>query len=304
MIHMDRFSSLQLFARVIELGSFTQAARELGLGQPAVSKQIASLETHLGTQLLDRTSRSLRPTAAGLNLYDSAVRLVADLEEAENRVRGESKGPAGLVRVSTPPALGRMFIIPQLPDFIRQFPEIRVEFSVAQRLTDLVKEGADVALRVGALRSSTLVARRIGSIHTVTVAAPEYLKVYGVPTDPQDLVHHTLITGQTDGEALAWQFRAKGGPWSTVPNGRVRSNDGEDLKAAVLAGIGVTHGPSALFQADLAAGRVVRILDAFTPDPVPVHAICSSGRKMPHRVRVFVDFLAATFAAEPNLRIG
>jgi LysR family transcriptional regulator for bpeEF and oprC len=300
---MDRFSSLQLFARVVELGSFTRASKELGIGQPAVSKQIAALEAHLGARLLDRTSRGLRATAAGLDLYNSTMRLLADLEEAEARVRGASKGPVGLVRIATPPALGRMYIIPRLPDFIAQFPEISVEFSVAQRLTDLVKEGVDVALRVGSLESSSLVARRIGSMQTVTVAAPEYLVTHGTPTDPQDLVHHKLVTGQTDGEVLPWRFGGESGPWSMVPNGAVRSNDGEDLRAAVLAGLGITHGPSALFQADLQQGRVMRILDPFRPAPVPIHAVCSNGRKMPQRVRVFVDFLAAAFAVEPSLRI-
>jgi LysR family transcriptional regulator for bpeEF and oprC len=299
---MDRFSALQLFARVVELGSFTRASKELGIGQPAVSKQIAALEAHLETRLVDRTSRGLRATAAGLDLYNSTIRLLADMEETEARIRGASKGPVGLVRIATPPALGRMYIIPRLPDFIARFPEISVELSVAQRLTDLVKEGVDVALRVGSLESSSLVARRIGSIQTITVAVPGYLATHGTPTDPQDLVDHKLVTGQTDGEVLPWLFGGESGPWSMVPLGAVRSNDGEDLRAAVLAGIGITHGPSALFQADLREGRVVRILDAFTPAPVPIHAVCSSRRKMPQRVRVFVDFLAAAFAAEPSLR--
>lgn len=299
---MDRFSALHLFARVVELGSFTRASKELGIGQPAVSKQIAALEAHLETRLVDRTSRGLRATAAGLDLYNSTIRLLADMEETEARIRGASKGPVGLVRIATPPVLGRMYIIPRLPDFITRFPEISVELSVAQRLTDLVKEGVDVALRVGSLESSSLVARRIGSIQTITVAVPGYLATHGIPTDPQDLVDHKLVTGQTDGEVLPWRFGGESGPWSMVPLGAVRSNDGEDLRAAVLAGIGITHGPSALFQADLQEGRVVRILDAFTPAPVPIHAVCSSGRKMPQRVRVFVDFLAAAFAAEPSLR--
>jgi len=299
---MDRFSALQLFARVVELGSFTRASKELGIGQPAVSKQIAALEAHLETRLVDRTSRGLRATAAGLDLYNSTIRLLADMEETEARIRGASKGPVGLVRIATPPVLGRVYIIPRLPDFITRFPEISVELSVAQRLTDLVKEGVDVALRVGNLESSSLVARRIGSIQTITVAVPGYLATHGTPTDPQDLVDHKLVTGQTDGEVLPWRFGGESGPWSMVPLGAVRSNDGEDLRAAVLAGIGITHAPSALFQADLREGRVVRILDAFTPAPVPIHAICSSGRKMPQRVRVFVDFLAAAFAAEPSLQ--
>jgi LysR family transcriptional regulator for bpeEF and oprC len=141
-------------------------------------------------------------------------------------------------------------------------------------------------------------------MQTVTVAAPEYVAAHGTPNDPQDLVDHMLVAGQTDGEVLPWRFGGENGPWSMVPIGLIRSNDGEDLRAAVLAGLGVTHGPSALFHADLQEGRVVRILHAFTPAAVPIHAVCSGGRKMPQRVRVIVDFLAAAFAAEPSLQIN
>lgn len=300
---MDRFASLQLFVRVIELGSFTRAGAELGFGQPAASKQIAALETHLGSQLLDRTSRGLRPTAAGLDLYESSVRLLGDLDETENRVRGGVRRAVGVVRVATPPAFGRMFIIPKLPDFCAQFPEVVVEFSVAQRRIDLVEDGVDVALRVGALKSSSLVARRIGSMQTITVATPTYLAAQGTPVDLDDLVSHKLIAGQTEGAALSWQFKNDDGSVTIGPSGPLRSNDGEDLRAAVLAGLGITHGPSALFHEDMEQGRVVQILSAYAPDPVPIHAVSSSGRKMAHRTRVFVDFLAVTFAGEPSLRL-
>lgn len=300
---MDRFSSLQLFVRVVELGSFTRAGMELGLGQPAASKQIASLEAHLGSQLVDRTSRGLRPTAAGLDLYDSAVRLLGDLEETENRVRGGVRGPVGVVRVATPPAFGRMFIIPQLPSFCEQFPDVVVEFSVAQRRIDLIEDGVDVALRVGTLKNSSLVARRIGSMQTITVATPDYLADHGTPANLEELLDHKLIAGQTEGAALSWEFKGPDGIATIAPSGPMRSNDGEDLRAAVLAGLGITHGPSALFHEDMLHGRVVQILAGFTPDAVPISAVSSSGRKMAQRTRVFVDFLAATFADEPSLRL-
>lgn len=299
---MDRFSSLHLLIRVVELGSFTRAAQELGLGQPAVSKQVAALEARLGTRLLDRSSQGLRPTAAGLDLYNAAVGLLGDLEEAETRVRGGSRGPAGLVRVATPPALGRMFIIPKLPAFLAQFPEIAIEFSVTQRTVDLVKDGIDVALRVGALPSSSLIARRIGSLQMITVAAPAYLSAHGTPTSLRALADHRLITGHGDGATFDWQFRGVDGAVSMTPTGAIRSNDGEDLRAAVLAGLGIAQGPSALFGADLDAGTIVRILDDFASDPVPFHAVSVGGRKLAHRVRIFIDFLAATFASEPGLR--
>jgi LysR family transcriptional regulator for bpeEF and oprC len=244
----------------------------------------------------------LRPSAAGLDLYNSAIRLLSDLEETENRVRGGSLGPVGLVRVATPPAIGRMYIIPKLQEFLSRFPGIAVELSVAQRHVDLVKDGIDVALRVGPLKSSNLVARKIGSMQMMTVATPAYLDVHGVPGNPCDLADHSLIVGQTDGATLDWQFKDEDDTISIAPAGTFRSNDGEDLRAAVLAGLGILHGPSPLIHADLQSGRVIRVLEDFAPDAVPIHAVSTDGRKMAHRVRVFIDFLATTFATEPSLR--
>ncbi|MEE4453564.1 LysR family transcriptional regulator [Novosphingobium resinovorum] len=294
---------MKLLTRVVELGSFTQAGHELGLGQPSVSKQIAALEAHLGTRLLERTSRGLRPTAAGLDLYHSALRLTSDLEETEARIRDGSTAPSGLVRVATPPALGRMYIIPRLPAFLAQFSEIEVEFTAGQPLADLVRDGVDVALRVGELGSSALIARKIGEMQMMTVASPAYLAAHGVPAKPQDLAHHKLIAAQTGGRAVEWRLRGEDGTAAIMPTGAFRSNDGEDLRAAVLAGLGILHGPSALFHADLEAGRIVRVLEAYKADADPIHLVTSGGRKMPYRVRVFIDFLAATFASEPGLRM-
>jgi LysR family transcriptional regulator for bpeEF and oprC len=301
---MDRLATLQLFVRVLELGSFTRAAGELGLGQPAVSKQIASLEARLGTRLLDRSPRGLRPTAAGLDLYSSSVRLLAELEETETRVRDGGLELTGTVRIATPPALGRMYIVPSLPAFFRLHPGITIELSVDDRRVDLVREGVDVALRVGALADSTLVARRIGSLQMITVATPGYLAEHGNPTHPRDLAGHRLITGQIAGAEVEWDFSDGGLPVSLSPAGVVRSNDGEDLRAAVLAGIGISQGPSALFRSDLQDGQVVQLLEDFVPNAVPIHAVSSDGRKMTQRARVFVDHLAATFEGEPSLRRG
>ncbi|TCM20344.1 LysR family transcriptional regulator [Novosphingobium sp. PhB165] len=300
---LDRLSTLRLLTRVIELGSFTRAAHELGLGQPSVSKQIGSLEAHLGTRLLERTSRGLRPTAAGLDLYHSARRLISDLEETEARIRDGSTAPSGLVRVATPPVLGRMYIIPSLPSFLAQFPQIEVEFTAGQPFADLVKDGVDVALRVGELGSSGLIARKIGEMQMITVASPDYLARHGTPADLRDLARHKLIAAQTGGRAIEWRFSGEEGTVAIMPTSAFRSNDGEDLRAAVLAGIGILHGPGALFHADLEAGRIVRILEAYKADTDPIHLVTPGGRKMPYRVRVFIDFLAATFASQPGLQI-
>jgi LysR family transcriptional regulator for bpeEF and oprC len=299
---MDRLSTLQLFVRVLDLGSFTRAARELGLGQPAVSKQIAALEARLGAQLLERSSRGLRPTAAGLDLYGAALRLVGDLEETENRVRGVSQCPGGVVRVAMPPTLGRMYVIPSLPAFFALYPEIAVEFSVADRRVDLVKEGIDVALRVGDLKPSALIARRIGSLQMITVASPTYLAAHGTPQSVGDLSGHRLISGQIEGATVPWGFKIGDEVVSIAAAGRIRSNDGEDLRASVLVGLGITYGPTALFQSDLEAGRLIEVLGDVAPEPVPVHVVSAGGRKMAQRVRLFTDHLATIFAAEPSLR--
>jgi LysR family transcriptional regulator for bpeEF and oprC len=301
---MDRLSALELFVRVIDLRSFTQAAKILGLGQPAVSKQIAALEASLGAQLLERSPRGLRPTPAGLELYGSAIRLLGELEEMESRVRGVSQCPEGPVRVATPPALGRMYLIPNLPTFFARYPGIAVEFSVSDRHVDLIKEGIDVALRVGPLKTSDLFARRIGTLQMITVATPAYLAAHGTPRDLGELAGHRLVAGQTDGVTLPWDFKVAGGAVSIEPVGRIRSNDGEDLRASVLADLGITYGPTALFQSDLREGKVVQVLEAFAPDTIAIHAVSSGGRKVAQRVRFFTDHLAATFAADISLRPG
>jgi LysR family transcriptional regulator for bpeEF and oprC len=275
----------------------------LGLGQPAVSKQIAGLEARLGVKLLDRTSRGLLPTAAGLDFYHSAVRLLADLEETEARVRQGVAAPTGLVRVATPPALGRMYIVPRLPAFFGQFPDIKIEFTTGQRPVDLVRDGIDVALRVGDLGTSNLIARKIGEEHMITVASPGYFAAHGTPATLQDLSRHKLIDTQIDGRAIEWRFRTEEGAVAISPAGSFQSNDGEDLRAAVLAGLGILHGPMAFFHEDLKTGRVVQALENYATDLSPIHLVSAGGRKMPYRVRIFMDFVAATFASQPGLQL-
>lgn len=302
--HVDRFSSLKLFVRVVERGSFSHAGREFGIGQPAVSKQIASLEAHLGVPLLSRTSRGLNPTAAGLDLYESAIRILGDLEEAELRIAQNRFSPAGLVRLATPPALGRMYIIPRLPAFFLDYPNISIDLSVSERRVDLIREGIDIALRVGTLADSSLVARKIGDLHMAVVATPAYLEQNGTPSSIEELRSHNLIVGQTQGVTQPWAFRGPEGPVLLEPEGNIRSNDAEDQRAAVLAGLGIGYAGRAMFAADIRAGTVVPILESFAPAPSPIHVISAGGRPMPERFRVVIEFLAAMCAEEPALRIA
>jgi DNA-binding transcriptional LysR family regulator len=301
---MDRFSALQLFVRVVDSGSFTKAAREFGIGQPAVSKQIAALEARLGTALLNRTSRGLHPTAAGHQFYDLAIRVLADLDDGESRIGRGSVSPTGTIRAAIPPALGPRYIVPRLPAFLAAYPDIAVELSVSERQVDLIGEGIDVALRIGALDDSRLAVRRIGSLPTSTVATPDYLARHGTPADPAALRDHALIAVRLHGAPLAWRFKGEDGGFAFDPAGRITVNDAENVRAAVLAGLGIAHDSTALFEADLRAGTVVAILADFAPDPPPIQAVCPTGRRMPQRLRLFIDFLAEMCAAEPSLRLG
>ena len=301
---MDRLSALQLFVRVVECRSFSRAARELGVGQPSVSKQIGALETRLGTSLLNRTSRSLQPTAAGQELYDAAVQMLGDLDAAEARIGRGSVSPSGLVRVSIPPGLGPRYIVPRLPGFLTEFPDIDVELIVSEQRVDLIREGIDIALRIGHLDDSSLITRRIGALRVVTVATPDYLNRHDVPDNPSQLADHNLVTIRQNGAPARWTFKGlDGSPFLYEPNGRLRLNDAEAVRAAVLAALGIGHDTTAMFAADLAAGTVIQILDRFAPDPVPIQVVYANSLRPPSRLRVFIEFLAIVCASEPSLSL-
>jgi LysR family transcriptional regulator for bpeEF and oprC len=300
---MDRLEVLQLFIRVVEAGSLTKAAGALGVVQPTVSKQIALLEERLGARLLNRTSRGLSLTAAGQDYYESAIRLIGEFAEAEARIGRGQAAPAGLVRVASSAGLGRMYLLPRLPSFFTRYPDVAIDFDVSERFISLIEDGIDVALRIGHLSDSTLVARRIGSMTLTTVATPAYLKRFGRPWTPADLANHECIGFVHRGALASWNFNGPAGPIIVEPKGKVRSNDGEHLRAAVLAGIGIGHHASWLYAPEIASGEVRELLTHYAPHPFPIHAVCPGGRRIPSRVRVLIDFLAELCASDPHLRI-
>jgi DNA-binding transcriptional LysR family regulator len=300
---MDPFEAIRMFVRVVDSGSFSAVAREAGIGQPAVSKQIAALEVRLGAQLLRRTSRSLSVTEAGQDFYESAVRLVDDLETAVSRVGRGQTAPSGLVRVTVSPVFGRLHLLPRLGEFFARFPDIVVETLVTERTVDLVQEGVDVAIHNGPLSDSTLVARKIAVTPVVTVATPEHLKRHGEPKSPSELDGHECITFVSGGAARPWRFKGKFGEIVHQPTGRLRTNDAEQIRAAVLAGLGIAHTPGWLFTGEIASGNVRRILRKYERDPLSISAVLPGGRRLATKVRVFVDFLADVFAAEPSLAL-
>jgi LysR family transcriptional regulator for bpeEF and oprC len=295
---------MRTFVRIVESGSFSQAARDLNVSQPTVSKQLAALESRLGTQLLARNSRTLAVTPAGQDYYEDTLRILQDLDTAEERISAGQSAPSGLVRVTLSPAFGRMFVIPRLAEFRNAFPDVSIEMEVSGRHVDLIEEGIDVAIRIGRLSDSALVARHIGDMRMITLASADYLARHGTPKTLDELRHHQRIGYVYQGNIVGWGFDVDGRQVTVDGGGAFRTNDAEHVRAAVLASLGIAHHASWLFTDEMASGDVVQILSPYAPPPFPINAVIAAGRRMPSRVRQFIDFLAAMCAEEPELRIG
>lgn len=301
---MDKLDAMRMFVRVVESGSFSQAARDLGVVQPTVSKQLAALEARLGMQLFARNSRTRAVTPAGQDYYEAAVRILQDLDAVEERLLEGQSAPSGLVRVTLSPAFGRMFVIPRLLEFRDRFPDVAIEMEVSGRHVDLIEEGIDVAIRIGRLSDSALVARRIGDMRMMTLASAGYLARHGTPKTLDDLRTHQRIGYVYQGALIGWGFDVNGRQVTVDGGGAFRTNDAEHVRGAVLASLGVAHHASWLFTDALASGEVVQVLERYAPPPFPISAVTIAGRRMPSRVRHFIDFLAAVCAEEPELRVS
>jgi DNA-binding transcriptional LysR family regulator len=295
---MDRFDAMRLFVRVVQSGSFSAVARQAGVGQPAISKQIAQLEAHLGAQLLRRTSRSMTVTEAGQSFYEAALRLVDDLEAAESLVGRRQGAPSGLVRITLAPVFARLYVVPHLAEFFARYPDISVELLVSDRNLNLVEEGIDLAIHNGDLVDSALVVRRIATTPIVTVGTPAYLASHGEPTGPGDLDRHECIIFAPRGEPRAWGFAGKFGAVLHQPKGRFRTADAEQIRAAVLAGLGLAHVPGWLLAKEITSGEIRVVLIAHQPAPLPISMVHPAGRRLPTKVRVFENFLVETLGRE------
>jgi DNA-binding transcriptional LysR family regulator len=301
---VDEIAAIRIFVRVVESGSFSAVARAAGVGQPAVSKQVSALEAHLGAQLLRRTSRSLSLTEAGQDFYESAARLIDDLDAAVSRVGHGEAAPSGLIRVTVAPVFGRLYLVPRLEEFFARYPQIVVETVVTDRIVSLVEEGVDLAIHNGELKDSTLIAQKIAMTPVITVATPAYLKQHGEPRSPSELEGHRCIVYSPQGAPRAWRFKGKFGEIEYQPKGSFRTNDAEQIRAAVLGNLGLAHAPGWLFARELTSGAVRLVLREYERAPLSISVVRPAGRKLPTKGRVFIDFLRGIFAAEPSLAIG
>lgn len=292
---MDRLNAIRLFVRLVECGSFSAVGREEGIGQPAVSKQIVALERYLGAQLVLRTSRQVTITEAGQALYESAKQLVDGFDALESSVGERQRSPRGMVRINTAPAHGRLCITPLLPEFFRRYPDVAIELSVSERHVDLVGDGIDLAIRHGRLVDSTLTARKLSETDFVLVASPGYLAAKGTPARFSDLHKHACIAFAKGRERYPWSLKVKREKVSYVPHGSLMTGDAEQIRAAVLCDLGITQAPYWLLADEIRSGKVQVLLPELQPERVPIHLVYPTGRRVPMRVRVLIDYLVSAF---------
>ena len=297
---MDRLAAMQAFIHVVEAGSFVRAAGKLGASTSSISRLIADLEAHLGARLLNRTTRRLSLTETGQAYYERCVQLLADLDEAEAAAGAAAAAPSGRLKLTCPYNLLAQPIAPALAEFGRRHPQVGFDVTVADRLIDLVDEGFDLAVRIGAPGGEQLVARRLGSTQLVACASPAYLAGRGAPQAPADLAGHSALTYAYVASPFVWRLAdAEGRQHEVRVGGSLHANSGELLVAAAVAGMGIVFEPDFVVGPYLARGELRRVLPKYSGPKLDVWAVYPSRRHLSAKVRTFVDYLAEIFATDP-----
>jgi DNA-binding transcriptional LysR family regulator len=289
---------LRSFVAVIECGSFVRAAEQLEASTAAISRRIAGLERALGTKLISRTTRRLSITEAGRRFYEDVLNVLQLLGEAGERVRVGHEAVAGLLRVATPLSFGIQRVAPVLPAFMRSHPELKVQLLLEDRYTDLQAEGIDVAIRIGSLRDSSLVATRISSIERLFCASPDYLAGKGEPQTPDDLKHHCRLHYSLLSVREEWGIAFAEASEMIDIRGALSANNAEVLKEFAIQGMGITLLPRFVVEDALADGRLQQVLPSYSPVPFGLYAVRLSRQFTPARVRLFVEFLRESFGEE------
>ena len=297
---MDKFTALKAYVTVVEEGGFAAAARRLGQSRSAVNRIVINLENALEAQLLNRTTRSVAPTASGQAFFERAKSILDQLEEAE-RSLGRSQGePIGDIRINAPMSFGTMHLAPAIADFMALHPEIRIQLELNDRFVDVVQEGYDVTIRIAEPQEdTTLVDHRITKIRRALCAAPEHLAQHGIPAHPSDLRHRpclhygNLPTGKT------WRLTGPDGAQSVQVNGILCSNNGEVLRAAAIKGLGIALLPTFIIGEELQAGRLVTVMNDYAPSDLTLCVIYPPSRHLSAKVRLLTDFLTERFGDLP-----
>ncbi len=286
---MDRCQAMRVFVKVAETGSFADAARQLNMSPPVVTRAVAALEEMIGTRLLTRTTRSVKLTEAGSRYFEDCRRILADISEAEAIAAGAHATPTGTLIITASMLFGHMYVLPILTDFLSQYPGVVVRSLFLDRVTNMVDEGIDVAVRIGHLPDSGYSAIRVGAVRRVICGAPAYFEKNGVPKAPADLTHHNIVATTAAWTSLDWRF-GRDQKTSVTVHPRLLCNTNEAAIAAAISGWGLTRVLSYQIGPALVAGDLQTVLSEFEEEPLPIHLVHPAGRHAAAKVRSFIDF--------------
>jgi DNA-binding transcriptional LysR family regulator len=292
---MANVAAIVAFAEAARRSSFAAAARELGLTPSAVAKSVARLEADLGVRLFHRTTRKVALTGDGRSLFARCERIVGELEALRDEAAGARAQPSGTLRINVPIAFGKLRVVPVLAALVREHPGLALEVSFTDRFADLAAEGLDAAVRAGALHDSGLVARPIGGQAMIVCGAPGYLARAGTPRRPADLAKHACLAFRipSSGRLWTWRFQVDGRAFEWEPRSGIAMDDGEALVAAAEAGMGLAHVPDYMAAEAISRGRLVEVLRRFRPPEIPLSVVYLSARRVPPRLRAFVEAVSA-----------
>ncbi|RMF11012.1 MAG: LysR family transcriptional regulator [Alphaproteobacteria bacterium] len=294
---MDKLAAMEAFRAVVEEGGFTAAAARRRISKSAISKMVKDLEAELGVALLNRTTRRIALTEVGERYYERCQRILAEVEEADSEATALTVNPRGTLRVNAALSFSTAHVAPLLPAFLERYPDVRLELTLADRFVDLVEEGVDVAIRIGRLADSSLIARKLGETRRMVCGAPAYFDRYGEPTHPNDLGAHNCLRYTLLDTGSEWCFRKDGRAFSVPVTGTLEINNGDALRTAAVGGLGLCCAPAFTVYRDLAEGRLRTVLDEYECPPLGIYAVYPPSRHLSAKVRAFVDFLADHFSS-------
>lgn len=296
---MDKLAAMNALVKVVASGGYAEAARRLGLTRSAVSKAVMELEESLGARLLDRTTRRVTPTEAGLAYYERCLAILAQVEETEAQVSRLHDEPKGTLRVNAPMSFGTLYLGNAIADLMIRYSDLKVELTLTDRLIDPLEEGADVTVRIGTPTDSSLIARRIAPARIVLVASPDYIEKHGEPETPGDLVEHRCLSYGHTTSLQRWHLTENGESVSVSIASCMSSNNGDVLREAAVKGIGIAVLPTFIVGNDIAAGRLKLVLPNNRPPDLTIHALYAPNRYLAAKTRVFIDFLVDCFGKKP-----
>jgi LysR family transcriptional regulator for bpeEF and oprC len=302
---MNKLQAMEVFVQVVDTGSFTRAAETLQLPKATVSTLVQSLEAALSAKLLHRTTRQVTVTTDGAAYYERCVRILSDVRDAEESLSHTRLSPSGRLRVDAPTGLSSEILVPALPNFFERYPDITLELGSTDRPVDLVEEGVDCAVRGGELLDTSLIARRVGVLNFVTAASPIYLKRFGTPQHPRELLTHRCVNyfSAKTGKTYDWDFQ-RGDESIEIPiPGVIALNDSNAYVQAGLAGLGIIQMTDYLMMQHVSSGRMVQVLPDWVSKPLPVHIVYPQNRHLSAKVRVFVEWVSELFARHHYLQV-